>query len=173
MNLDELICHNCGFSNETKVLFCRNCGARLQEGPEEPEKQFILEEKPAKATGISCARIGLALFGIFILLMSFGLLIPNLGHRPFRPQAREKSCYANMRVILGAFEMYNMDHVEMIDSINDADVTSENGFLVQGRYLKAPINRPEENCHYSGRDLNGKGRIECSEHGTVEGPDDR
>jgi hypothetical protein len=78
-----------------------------------------------------------------------------------------------MRVILGAFEMYNMDHVEMIDSINDADVTSENGFLVQGRYLKAPINRPEENCHYSGRDLNGKGRIECSEHGTVEGPDDR
>ncbi len=172
MNPEENICHNCGFANEGEFLFCRKCGARLFEDQDDTEKVLLLKTDAAKPKGISFTRIGLGLFGVFFLLMFIGLLIPNMGRSRYQPQAREKACYANMRVILGALEMYNMDHTEMIDSINDADVTREDGFLIRGHYLKAPVNRPESGCFYSGRDLNGTGRIECAEHGTVEGPDD-
>lgn len=173
MNPEEKICHNCGFANEGEFLFCRKCGASLIENQDDTEKVLLLEDNAAKPKGISFTRIGLGLLGVFFMLMFIGLLIPNMGRSRYRrPQAREKACYANMRVILGALEMYNMDHTEMVDSINDADVTREDGFLIRGHYLKAPVNRPESGCFYSGRNLNGTGRIECAEHGTVEGPDD-
>jgi hypothetical protein len=74
-----------------------------------------------------------------------------------------------MRVILGAVEMYNMDHSDMITDLYDKDVSSKDGILIQGGYLKAPISKPDSNCSYSGKNLDSDGTIECLEHGTVEG----
>ncbi len=53
-------------------------------------------------------------------------------HRCRRGGAREMACYANMRVILGAIEMYNMDHPVMADRVDPAVLER----LRAGNYLK-------------------------------------
>ncbi len=91
------------------------------------------------------------------------VLVPNF--RKAREQSREKACYANMRVILGAVEMYNMDHDSMLCMVDDQVIEG----LTQGNYLKGSINKPESGCAYlSSGDLTGGGVIYCAIHGTVE-----
>ncbi|HOT28652.1 MAG TPA: VIT domain-containing protein [Candidatus Ozemobacteraceae bacterium] len=91
------------------------------------------------------------------------VLVPNF--RKAREQSREKACYANMRVILGAVEMYNMDHDPMLCMVDDQVIDG----LQQSNYLKGGINRPEAGCAYlSSGDLTGGGVIYCAIHGTVE-----
>lgn len=95
----------------------------------------------------------------------FAVAIPNF--RKAREQARHKACYANMRVLLGAVEMYNMDHPEdqMISVLTEREI----GVLIAGKYLKSEISRPEPDCVYGTiGDLTGTGRVCCSVHGTVE-----
>lgn len=83
-------------------------------------------------------------------------------------KARTKACYSNMRVILGAVEMYNMDHTEMMKQLSDSDVI-EGGTLVKEGYLKSPIRKPTPGCRYfSVGDLSIDGHIECSKHGRVQ-----
>jgi|GEM_PF-5156636 len=94
--------------------------------------------------------------------------IPNF--RRAREEARKKACYANMRVILGATEMYNMDHSVMKKSLNDEDVR-QSGELVKEGYLKSGVTSPEPGCKYfSEGDLTGNGQIRCTVHGTVPNP---
>ncbi len=94
------------------------------------------------------------------------ILVPNF--RKAREQSREKACYANMRVILGAVEMYNMDHSSMLRMVDDQVITG----LCQGNYLKGGINRPEAGCAYlSSGDLTGNGVIYCAMHGAVDRSD--
>lgn len=95
----------------------------------------------------------------------FAVAIPNF--RKAREQARHKACYANMRVLMGAVEMYNMDHTEneMIHVLTEREID----LLVQGKYLKSEISRPEQDCTYGTvGDLTGTGIVCCSVHGTVE-----
>ncbi len=92
------------------------------------------------------------------------VLVPNF--RRAREQSREKACYANMRVLLGAVEMYNMDNQQQLCMIDDQIIDG----LQQGNYLKGGISKPEQNCAYlSSGDLAGTGTIYCAIHGCVEG----
>lgn len=94
------------------------------------------------------------------------VLVPNF--RKAREQSREKACYANMRVILGAVEMYNMDHNPMLCMVDGQVIDG----LTQANYLKGSINKPENGCAYlSSGDLAGGGVIYCALHGCVEGND--
>jgi len=94
------------------------------------------------------------------------VLVPNF--RKSREQSREKACYANIRVLLGAVEMYNMDNQTMLHMIDDQVIEG----LKQSNYLKGAISKPETNCTYlNAGDLTGQGRIYCAIHGCVEAPD--
>ncbi|MBF0410381.1 MAG: hypothetical protein HQM10_23745 [Candidatus Riflebacteria bacterium] len=108
---------------------------------------------------------------IMIIVSIIGILaaiaVPNF--RKAREQAREKACYANMRVLLGAVEMYNMDNASMIKTSLD-DVTGPSGSNLLKGYLKGRINKPETGCYYTiYNDITQPdGRIFCKLHGTVE-----
>jgi len=108
---------------------------------------------------------GFRLVELMIVIMVIAILsamaVPNF--RKAREQSRDKACYANQRVLLGAVEMYNMDNKIMMTSLNIP-------LLVKGKYLKGGISKPEINCSYEASgDLTGSGRIYCSLHGPVEG----
>lgn len=77
-----------------------------------------------------------------------------------RQTPRQSSCYGNNRVIVGAVEMYNMDHSTMMEKL-DLDV------LVKEKYLSL---RPRciDGGTYYGVDLAGKVIIRCPIHGDPE-----
>jgi len=81
-----------------------------------------------------------------------------------RAQAKVDACFANMRVILGATEIYNMDNSTMLTGV---DIPR----LISGSYLKSPIIYPDPKCSYSAiGDLSGTGVVFCSLHGSLEHP---
>ncbi len=105
-----------------------------------------------------------SLVSLMVVLAIIGFLaaIATPNFRKAREQSREKACYANMRVLLGAVEMYNMDHSTMMTKLDTET-------LLKGQYLKTSIQFPEVNCRYSALgDLTGVGVITCDVHGPVE-----
>ena len=101
-------------------------------------------------------KLVLAVGGIGIIAAA---AIPNF--KAARGSAREKACFSNQRILLGAVEMYNMDNSVMMTTLNiDA--------LVKGRYLKGVPNGPEPECEYfSIGDLSKDGVIACKRHGSI------
>lgn len=87
-----------------------------------------------------------------------------------RDAAYARACAANMRVMTGAIEMYNMDHSEMLKE-PDFSMFSEGGVMLETGLLKQPIQLPTDKCSYSFTgdfsDIDS-GVISCSVHGTIE-----
>lgn len=79
---------------------------------------------------------------IVVLLVFVMVLLPN--HRGSRTGPwLFKACYANMRVLLGAIEMYNLDHREAFPREISLNSTLQNDYLMKGKYLKAEVICPK------------------------------
>lgn len=134
---------------------------------------------------------------LLIIVVTVLSYIPLFGFGSGRINAREKACYANMRVLLGALEMYNMDHSLFLEEMNPKVMMQ----LYTDGYLRSPIdgcpgdqapllNNPflQERLYvlsanlgvphlayritpggsYGGTNLASDGVIFCTMHGTVE-----
>lgn len=128
--------------------------ANIQRNP--PAKRTIVRQTQAKP---------LSLWGATGFLPVAAIAVPNF--RKAREQARQKACFANMRVIQGAVEMYNMDNNTIMDIVTE----NELDILVQNKYLKAMPVKPEQACWYGCKgDMSQDGVIVCALHGSVEEP---
>lgn len=162
--IGDRFCPQCGQPSISGARFCRPCGFDLSDEDLRNDIEQVLvlrlpEEPVVEASGC----IGKVILGGFLLMLLAAIAIPNF-RRP-HTQAREKACYANMRVLLGAIEMYNMDHQSMLTGV-DEGVLSE---LQKQQYLKSSITKPESGCFYGNDgDLTGDGRVTCVMHGGVE-----
>ena len=89
-----------------------------------------------------------------------------------RRGARQKACYSNMRVLMGAVEMYNMD-VATMTNILDQEQLRKGGYIKGSADLTCPESYKKGT--YSGTNLTEDGEIICSYHGGLitEGEYDR
>ena len=81
----------------------------------------------------------ISLFLVFSFF-NFLLLVPA-PVRHTHSDSREKSCFSNQRIIMGAIEMYNMDNEQMMNSIDFSR-------LLEGKYLKEIPKKPTTECDY-------------------------
>ncbi|HNV69699.1 MAG TPA: hypothetical protein PKO06_08385 [Candidatus Ozemobacteraceae bacterium] len=94
--------------------------------------------------------------------------------RPTKFRApHEKACYANMREILGAIEMYNMQNQRKFTILDRFSMQKlqETGCLRQipecPEYVEKIVTR-QSGEEYAGKDLDISGHIACKMHGTIE-----
>ncbi len=160
---NELLCPSCGFSNNEESRFCRGCGFQIDPSANEADQILVFDYSQAPQSGKRFSIIEFFIV-IGIVLILAAIALPGASIRGSRPMAREKACYANMRVLLGATEMYNMDHTETQSTL-DEDFIS---VLIEGKYLRSKPECPEKGKYGTIGDLNGDGVISCSVHGTVE-----
>lgn len=92
----------------------------------------------------------------FILFSEFVLLAimstPNVTKS--RTSAKRAACFSNVRILQGAFEMYNMEKHSFMNSL---DINA----LVNEKYLKNAPSKPENDCEY----LLENGIVYCKYHG--------
>ena len=101
---------------------------------------------------------------ILICIICMFLTCSNLlAHREFN---RDKTCHSNIRVLLGAIEMYNMDHPSTPIKILDEESAAN---LLKEGYLKTELSKPEKDCHLmSIGDLTKDGIVYCKYHGDLD-----
>ena len=84
-----------------------------------------------------------------ILINILALENPSFAYRAQRASARQKSCFSNQRVLLGAIEMYYMDHNSFFQTyLPGGDFEELQNLLIKEKYLKSFIEGPEFDCSY-------------------------
>ncbi len=164
--LEEKCCQECGFANLPEERFCRRCGIELLTETGDMEQILVYNlDAPPPRSGINLMNIIVA---IVVAVVILAIAIPGNSRHGNRGRARMKACMANMRVLQGAVEMYNMDSTTMMHSLGEDGIDR----LVAGKYLKAHVVCPEHppGHYFSTGDLAQDGVISCSVHGTVDNP---
>lgn len=164
---EDLICKNCGSGNGPELSSCHFCGNPLDDFVDEPEQILILDLETTSVAKKAVSFVNIFV-GLFIAVIVLAIFIPMTGRSGSRVRARVRACMANMRVLQGAVEMYNMDNQKMISEFDENTLE----LLVSGKYLKSrPICPGSPSGVYrSNGDLTKEGVISCSVHGTVENP---
>lgn len=113
-----------------------------------------------------------AFIEVTIVCSTIGILaamaIPN--HKRSHPISSRKKCYSNIRVLQGAVEMYNMDHMTMISTSLDLKPLEDGKYIKNVEHYVSP-QIPEISCKYDiDGDITDVGQVYCHYHGSV-GPD--
>lgn len=106
------------------------------------------------------------IIGVIILYFLFDSLSLRLyRHRGSRDVAGVKACYSNIRVLMGAIEMYNMDNEEHFEVLTPS--TQE--ILVAQGYIKRKVKCPDESGEYYNQgDIALDSSVACTKHGAIE-----
>lgn len=80
-----------------------------------------------------------------------------------RRNSYQKECFTRQRVLMGAIEMYNLDHNEMITNYDNSYLE----LLVRDKYLTSSFMNNYECEVVTEGDLTGDGYIYCVNHGDV------
>ena len=140
--------------------FCGYCKTDLRQ-------PFPVNAAPVKASDGCLNRMIQVVGVIFLILFAIGFIagIMGGGSRKKRDEGRRKACYANMRVLMGATEMYNMDHPQNLKTLDYEKLMQEN-------LIKSIPQCPIPENHYFLKPLeNNNYEIRCegkAGHGTVE-----
>lgn len=113
-------------------------------------------------------------FIILSILFVVFILNPNPPFKKTNEKARARACAANMRVMTGVIEMYNLDRENSL-KFPEYEMFQTGGDLIKLGYLKAPIIKPAKECSYNFtgdfsviEDVPGEsGVIFCSFHGSA------
>lgn len=169
---EELLCPGCSSPVKPEHEFCRSCGTSLQQTDFPAVEQTITlkleDEKSTAWRFISLAlRVIVVLFVLFIILAAFF----TMSWQRAKKEARLKACMANMRVLEGGIDMWEMDNDRAIGP----------GYLIRDRdgnpgpvaekiipqYIKKLPKCREGGAYYY---VPGKHWVRCSVHGTVDNP---
>ncbi|MFC1743988.1 hypothetical protein ACFL35_08340 [Candidatus Riflebacteria bacterium] len=104
------------------------------------------------------------LYFLLLILFIINAVIPQVQVEAIRWQSIIKTCHANIRLIMGGVEMYNMDHPIIMKEV-DLNVLINNG------YLKHKPLCPKGGNYFNDSDLDGQGIVFCSYHGFIQQPD--
>ncbi|MFC1746553.1 hypothetical protein ACFL35_21350, partial [Candidatus Riflebacteria bacterium] len=110
-------------------------------------------------------RRGTSFFISILLFMQFSLVLHFGYDAHWRNLGRQKSCFANIRVMEGAVEMYNMDNTKMMQTLDIENLLKKE--KDGSSYLK---NRPRcpgdfgKQGNYTGQRLATDGVISCTVH---------
>jgi len=106
-----------------------------------------------------------------LMILCLASLYLTAGCGKDKQEAQAKWCRANMMVMQGCIELYNMDHPKMIETPT-FEMFKEGGIMRQKKYLKEGINPASEKCKYLFKGNFAKdGTISCEFHGTVKNID--
>ena len=107
---------------------------------------------------------------VILIIWLLTALTPGLSfsHRD-RHNTELKYCFSNQRVLMGAIEMYNMDHTYMLDTAfpgREFDDTIK--LLKDGGYLKSDLISRDNVCTYGFINVTESGNTFCVIHGACD-----
>ncbi|HAE39963.1 MAG TPA: hypothetical protein DCG57_15240 [Candidatus Riflebacteria bacterium] len=112
---------------------------------------------------------------VFVCLLGVSFASGCCNAAQKRDEAYARACVANMRLMTGAIEFYNMDHPEMLKNV-DFSMFQDGGLMMKSSVLKQPIQLPTDKCSYS---FTGNfaevdaGVISCAAHRTIKEIDEK
>jgi len=169
---EELLCPGCGNPVKSEHEFCRTCGTSLHHAGLPDVEQAIALKLPEEKS-LAQRAFSLVLKAIVVLFILF-IITLALFYRSWqeaKKEARMKACQANMRILEGAIDMWEMDNDDQSIGpgymIRDSDGTP--GPIADKiiGYIKRLPECREGGAYYY---VPGKHWVRCSAHGTVDNP---
>ncbi len=102
---------------------------------------------------------------IFVISIILSLMVDTPRGHHGRRNNNQKMCFTNQKILMGAIELYNMDHKEKIKDCN----TEIYDLLIKNKYLKENSLNSSECDFICEGDLSDNGFIYCPNHGSLDG----